>query len=201
VGLRAGPDGCGNTHPHRDSIPGPSSPQRVAIPTELSWPSVNNTAGNHLVLVDSLCFPAVVCLSQRDVFVTATSMDGVVLCVLTVRPAESCLIHCSLPRLIVLNPTLVPTVHLQRRSTSDGVRELLSAKGWARHGRSNLAQQRDSHVIVGFFNMPQSCDMGQTALLPLRRKACCGFFRSKNPTASGGFEPANLGTSGQHAIH
>jgi hypothetical protein len=33
----------------------------------------------------------------------------------------------------------------------------------------------------------------QTALLPLRWKACCGFFRPKNPTASAGFEPANLG--------
>ena len=42
--------------------------------------------------------------------------------------------------------------------------------------------------------------MGQTALLPLRRKACSGFFRpEKNPTASAGFEPANLGTKGQHA--
>jgi hypothetical protein len=38
--------------------------------------------------------------------------------------------------------------------------------------------------------MPQICDMGQTALLPLRRKACCGFFHPKNPTASAGFEPA-----------
>jgi hypothetical protein len=28
-----------------------------------------------------------------------------------------------------------------------------------------------STVIFGFFYMPQSCDMGQTALLPLRRKA------------------------------
>jgi hypothetical protein len=36
-------------------------------------------------------------------------------------------------------------------------------------------------------------DMGQTALLPLWRKACWGFFRQKNPTAS------NLGTKGQHA--
>jgi hypothetical protein len=35
---------------------------------------------------------------------------------------------------------------------------------------------------------------GQTALLPLGRKACCGFFRPKNPTASAGFEPAILGT-------
>jgi hypothetical protein len=46
--------------------------------------------------------------------------------------------------------------------------------------------------------MPQICDMGQTAVLPLRRKACCGFFRPKNPTASAGFEPAILGTRGQH---
>jgi hypothetical protein len=39
--------------------------------------------------------------------------------------------------------------------------------------------------------MPQICDMGQTALLP----------RPKNPTASAGFEPAILGTRGQHANH
>jgi hypothetical protein len=39
-------------------------------------------------------------------------------------------------------------------------------------------------------------DLGQTALLPLRRKACRGFFRPKNPTASAGFQPANLGTIG-----
>ena len=42
-------------------------------------------------------------------------------------------------------------------------------------------------------------DMGPTALLPLRRKARWGFFRLKNPAASAGFEPANLGTEGQHA--
>jgi len=32
--------------------------------------------------------------------------------------------------------------------------------------------------------MPQIYDMGPTALLPLRRKACWGVFRPKNPTAS-----------------
>jgi len=41
--------------------------------------------------------------------------------------------------------------------------------------------------------------MGPTALLPLWRKACCGFFRPKNPVASARCEPANLGTKGQHA--
>jgi hypothetical protein len=31
-------------------------------------------------------------------------------------------------------------------------------------------------VFVGFFNMPQIYDMGPTALLPLRRKSCYGFY-------------------------
>jgi hypothetical protein len=35
VGPRAGLDRCGKSRPHRDSIPGPSSPEPVAIPTEL----------------------------------------------------------------------------------------------------------------------------------------------------------------------
>jgi hypothetical protein len=35
----------------------------------------------------------------------------------------------------------------------------------------------NSTVIVGFFYIPQSYDMGLTALLPLRRKAWWGFFR------------------------
>ena len=47
--------------------------------------------------------------------------------------------------------------------------------------------------------MPQIYDMGSTALLPLRRKACRGFFCPKNPTASAGFELASLGTKSQHA--
>ena len=38
VGLRAGLDGCGKFPPHRDSIPGLSSPQAVAIPTTLPGP-------------------------------------------------------------------------------------------------------------------------------------------------------------------
>jgi hypothetical protein len=37
---------------------------------------------------------------------------------------------------------------------------------------------------AGFFFMPQSWDMGQIILLPLRRNACCGFFQ---PEKSDGF--------------
>ena len=39
VGPRAGMDRCGKSRPHQDSIPRPSSPQRVAVPTTLSWPT------------------------------------------------------------------------------------------------------------------------------------------------------------------
>jgi hypothetical protein len=47
--------------------------------------------------------------------------------------------------------------------------------------------------------MPQIYDMRPPALLPLRRKACWGIFALKNPKASVGFQPANLGTRGQDA--
>jgi len=52
---------------------------------------------------------------------------------------------------------------------------------------------------LGIFYVPQIYNMGPTALLPLRRKACWGFFRPKNPTASAGFEPADLGNKSQHS--
>ena len=39
IGSRAGLDGCGKSRSYRDSIPGPSTPQRVAVTTELSQPS------------------------------------------------------------------------------------------------------------------------------------------------------------------
>ena len=52
----------------------------------------------------------------------------------------------------------------------------------------------------GFFYMPQICDMGPIILLPFQRKACCGFLSPfKNPTASAGFEPTNLGIRGRRA--
>jgi hypothetical protein len=43
----AGLDGCGKSRRHRVSIPGPSSPKRVAIPTELSQPLVSHTLCGH----------------------------------------------------------------------------------------------------------------------------------------------------------
>ena len=62
-----------------------------------------------------------------------------------------------------------------------------------------LPNMTTSTVHLEIFYMSQSYDMGPTALLSLRRKACREFFCPENPTTSAGCEPANLGTKGQHA--
>jgi hypothetical protein len=72
---------------------------------------------------------------------------------------------------------------------------------WARNVRK-FCLNADFHFIFrDLFHALHAVnyDMGPTALLPLRRKACWGFFRPKNPKASAACEPANLGTKGQHA--
>ena len=43
---------------------------------------------------------------------------------------------------------------------------------WARNLSGNFCLNSDFHVNLGIFCMPQIYDMGPTALLPLRRKAC-----------------------------
>ena len=47
VGPRVGLDGCGKSRLHRDSIPGPSSPWRVAITTTQPRPSCDNAAADN----------------------------------------------------------------------------------------------------------------------------------------------------------
>ena len=47
--------------------------------------------------------------------------------------------------------------------------------------------------------MPQIYDMGPTVYFPSKGRRAEDFYALKNPTASAGFEPANLGTKGQHA--
>jgi len=74
------------------------------------------------------------------------------------------------------------------------------SKNWRRSSASCLKcsdkfrLEFNFHVILDIFYMPQICDMRQTALLRAE-----DFFALKNPTASAGFVPANLGTKGQHA--
>jgi hypothetical protein len=49
--------------------------------------------------------------------------------------------------------------------------------------------------------MPQSWDMGLILLRPSGGRHAEDFYVRKNPTASGGFEPATLGARGQHTNH
>jgi hypothetical protein len=53
-------------------------------------------------------------------------------------------------------------------------------------------------LLLGFFYMPQICDMGQDGFcFPSEGRRAENFFAlKKNPTASAGFDPANLGTKG-----
>jgi hypothetical protein len=96
----------------------------------------------------------------------------------------------------------VPTSATRCPRPTDAFRTLAAEAGNTMSGNRpvNSAKNVDFHVHFGIFYMPQICDMGTTALLPFRRKACLRIFSAlKNPTASAGFEPANLGTRGQHA--
>ena len=54
-----------------------------------------------------------------------------------------------------------------------------------------------STLHLGFFYMPQICNRQLYFTSEGRRAE--DFFALKNPTTSAGFEPANLGTRGQHA--
>jgi len=49
VGARAGLDRCGKSRPHRDSIPGLSSPKQVAIPTTLSQSRQSSIPVNYII--------------------------------------------------------------------------------------------------------------------------------------------------------
>jgi hypothetical protein len=68
---------------------------------------------------------------------------------------------------------------------SNGMTDLYHRKEelWARNGRSYLASQCDSHVIVGLFNM------GNMALLPLRRRHAEDFFTRKIRRLQPGLNP------------
>jgi hypothetical protein len=63
----------------------------------------------------------------------------------------------------------------------------------------NLAQDTDSTVHLGIFYMPQILRHGTHGFTSLPKEDALRIFALKNLTASVGFEPANVGTRGQHA--
>jgi hypothetical protein len=64
------------------------------------------------------------------------------------------------------------------------------------HPASEFGQQfRNFSKRAGFFYMPQSWDMGQIILLPLRRKECCVFFQQEKSDGFGRERTRDLGDS------
>ena len=106
--------------------------------------------------------------------------------------------HCS-RRLIV--QTLVFSRSYMHRQVSPP--ETLVVKGgttWARNGRRILPENaRLPCNIQGSFTCRKSTTWDRRLYLPSEGRRAEDIFALKNPTASAGFEPANLGTKDQHA--
>ena len=106
--------------------------------------------------------------------------------------------HCS-GRLIV--QTLVFSRSYLHRQVSPP--ETLVVKGgttWARNGLWVLPENaRLPRKIQGSFTCRKSMTWDKLLYFPSEGRSAEDFFALKIPTASAGFEPANLGTKGQHA--
>src|SRR5215475_4861421 len=118
------------------------------------------------------------------------------------------LAHCILGKFLGVDchcfppPLDVPTfsaryLHAQRRERP------LAAEGGTLRGRemfrqisSRIRPPRNSRDLLHAANLRHGTD-GFTS--PPKEGVLRIFFALKNPTASAGFEPANLGTKGQHA--
>jgi hypothetical protein len=61
----------------------------------------------------------------------------------------------------------------------------------------NFADNGDFHAILRILYMLQICDVARRLYFPYEGRRAEDFFALKNPTASAGFEPANLGIKGQ----
>ena len=83
------------------------------------------------------------------------------------------------------------------------LREILAAKDettWAKNGRWILPENaRLPRNIQGSFTCCKSTIWDRRLYFPSEGRRAEDFFAPKNPTSSVAFEPANLGTKGQHA--
>ena len=83
------------------------------------------------------------------------------------------------------------------------LQEILAAKDgntWARNGRWILPENaRLAHNIQGSFTCRKSTTWDRRLYFLSEGRRAEDFFALKNPTASVGFEPANLDTKGQRA--
>jgi hypothetical protein len=90
-------------------------------------------------------------------------------------------------------------IHLQRHHASCRCARPLPAKAGTISSPQFCHQSCNSRKTDGFFDMPQSWDMGHIFYFPSEGRHTEDFLDDrKNPTASAGFEPANSGSSGNN---
>ena len=63
----------------------------------------------------------------------------------------------------------------------------------------NFVESGEFHVTLGSFTCLNFTTWDRRLYFPSEGRRAEDFFALKNPTVSAGFEPANLGTKGQHA--
>ena len=106
--------------------------------------------------------------------------------------------HCS--RRLTAQTLVFSRSYLHRQVSPP---ETLVVKGgttWARNCRWVLPENaRLPRNIQGSFTCRKSTTWDERLYFPSEGRRAEDIFALKNPTASAGFEPANLGTKGQHA--
>ena len=106
--------------------------------------------------------------------------------------------HCS--RRLILQTLVFSHSYLHSQVSPP---ETLVVKGgttWTRNGQWILPENdRLPRNIQGSFRCRKSTTWDKRPYFPSEGRRAEDFFALKNPTASAGFEPANLFTKGQHA--
>ena len=106
--------------------------------------------------------------------------------------------HCS--RRLIVHTLVFSRSYLHRQVSSPETLVVKGGSTWARNGRGILPENaRLPRNIQGSFTCRKSTTWDKRLYLPSEGRSADDFLALKNPTASAGFEPANLGTKGQHA--
>ena len=97
-------------------------------------------------------------------------------------------------RTLQLPPPVVPHVSKRRERTP-------AAEGGSMGEKLPriLPKVANSTSLLGSFTCRKCTTWDRRIYFPSEGRRAEDFFRPRNPTASAGFEPANLGTKGQHA--
>ena len=106
--------------------------------------------------------------------------------------------HCS--RRLIVQILVFSHSYLHRQMSPSETLVVKRGTTWARNGRWILLQNaRLPRNIQGSLTCRKSTTWDKWFYFPSEGRPAEEFFAPKNPTASAGFEPVNLGTKGQHA--